>query len=103
MKRKLSDPYAHNSDLSYFRIDHLLGRNLIENLTVLRFSNLVFEPLWSHKYIRNVQVFLFKFPLYTMQSTFVLYKILTFYAGSVNHIYYRLSYPKTCVCMRQGN
>lgn len=28
----------------------------MENLTVLRFSNLVFEPLWSRKYIRNVQV-----------------------------------------------
>ncbi|XP_015570639.1 inactive glucose-6-phosphate 1-dehydrogenase 4, chloroplastic isoform X2 [Ricinus communis] len=41
-----------------YRIDHLLGRNLIENLTVLRFSNLVFEPLWSRTYIRNVQVLL---------------------------------------------
>lgn len=38
------------------RIDHMLGRNLIENLTVLRFSNLVFEPLWKRTYIRNVQV-----------------------------------------------
>jgi glucose-6-phosphate 1-dehydrogenase len=33
-----------------------LGKDLIENLTVLRFSNLVFEPLWSRTYIRNVQV-----------------------------------------------
>ncbi|KAF5175391.1 Glucose-6-phosphate 1-dehydrogenase [Thalictrum thalictroides] len=41
-----------------YRIDHLLGRNIIENLTVLRFSNLVFEPLWSRAYIRNVQVLL---------------------------------------------
>ncbi|XP_007031222.2 PREDICTED: glucose-6-phosphate 1-dehydrogenase 4, chloroplastic [Theobroma cacao] len=41
-----------------YRIDHLLGRNLIENLTVLRFSNLVFEPLWSRTYIHNVQVLL---------------------------------------------
>ncbi|KAL4202229.1 hypothetical protein AMTRI_Chr02g220040 [Amborella trichopoda] len=41
-----------------YRIDHLLGRDLIENLTVLRFSNLVFEPLWSRTYIRNVQVIL---------------------------------------------
>lgn len=41
-----------------YRIDHLLGRNLIENLTVLRFSNLVFEPLWSRTYIHNVQVIL---------------------------------------------
>ncbi|KAF3943463.1 hypothetical protein CMV_029985 [Castanea mollissima] len=41
-----------------YRIDHLLGRNLIENLTVLRFANLVFQPLWSRTYIRNVQVIL---------------------------------------------
>ncbi|XP_068658717.1 inactive glucose-6-phosphate 1-dehydrogenase 4, chloroplastic [Aristolochia californica] len=39
-----------------YRIDHLLGKDLIENLTVLRFSNLVFEPLWCRTYIRNVQV-----------------------------------------------
>ncbi|KAI6668056.1 hypothetical protein NL676_036597 [Syzygium grande] len=30
-----------------FRIDHYLGKELVENLSVLRFSNLVFEPLWS--------------------------------------------------------
>ena len=39
-----------------FRIDHYLGKELIENLTVLRFSNLIFEPLWCRDYIRNVQV-----------------------------------------------
>lgn len=37
------------------RIDHYLGKELVENLSVLRFSNLVFEPLWSRQYIRNVQ------------------------------------------------
>lgn len=31
------------------------GKELIEDLTVLRFANLVFEPLWSRQYIRNVQ------------------------------------------------
>lgn len=39
-----------------FRIDHYLGKELIENLTVLRFANLIFEPLWCRQYIRNVQV-----------------------------------------------
>ncbi|WVZ84219.1 hypothetical protein U9M48_031273 [Paspalum notatum var. saurae] len=39
-----------------FRIDHYLGKELVENLSVLRFSNLVFEPLWSRQYIRNVQI-----------------------------------------------
>ncbi|KAK1396143.1 Glucose-6-phosphate 1-dehydrogenase [Heracleum sosnowskyi] len=38
-----------------FRIDHYLGKEIVENLSVLRFSNLVFEPLWSRNYIRNVQ------------------------------------------------
>lgn len=28
----------------------------MENLSVLRFSNLIFEPLWSRQYIRNVQL-----------------------------------------------
>ncbi|KAK9139113.1 hypothetical protein Scep_008794 [Stephania cephalantha] len=41
-----------------YRIDHLLGKNIIENITVLRFSNLVFEPLWCRAYIRSVQVIL---------------------------------------------
>ena len=41
-----------------YRIDHYLGKELVENLSVLRFSNLIFEPLWSRQYIRNVQ-FLF--------------------------------------------
>ncbi|KAJ9563862.1 hypothetical protein OSB04_009022 [Centaurea solstitialis] len=38
-----------------FRIDHYLGKELVENLSVLRFSNLIFEPLWSRQYIKNVQ------------------------------------------------
>ncbi|KAA8526617.1 hypothetical protein F0562_008180 [Nyssa sinensis] len=42
--------------LLLFRIDHYLGKELVENLSVLRFSNLVFEPLWSRNYIRNVQL-----------------------------------------------
>ncbi|KAL4279147.1 hypothetical protein GQ457_03G007080 [Hibiscus cannabinus] len=39
-----------------FRIDHYLGKELVENLSVLRFANLIFEPLWSRRYIRNVQL-----------------------------------------------
>ena len=46
----------HISEDATYRIDHYLGKELIENLTVLRFANLVFEPLWSRNYIRAVQV-----------------------------------------------
>lgn len=46
----------HLAEDQIFRIDHYLGKELVENLSVLRFSNLVFEPLWSRNYIRNVQL-----------------------------------------------
>ncbi|GBF96382.1 hypothetical protein Rsub_09181 [Raphidocelis subcapitata] len=55
--RELADGLSrHLSEDQIYRIDHYLGKELIENLTVLRFSNSVFEPLWSRQHIRNVQV-----------------------------------------------
>ena len=39
-----------------YRIDHYLGKEVIENLMVLRFANLIFEPIWNNMYIRNVQI-----------------------------------------------
>lgn len=39
-----------------YRIDHYLGKEVIQNLMVLRFANLVFEPLWRNLYIKNVQI-----------------------------------------------
>ena len=35
------------SEKQTYRIDHYLGKELIENLTVLRFSNIMFQPLWN--------------------------------------------------------
>jgi len=70
-------------DQSIVRIDHLLGRNLIENLTVLRFSNLVFEPLWSRTYIHNIQVILFKFEIHF--SFDFLLVITLFHSINVGH------------------
>ncbi len=39
-----------------YRMDHYLGKEVIQNLLVLRFANLVFEPLWNRNYIENVRV-----------------------------------------------
>jgi len=47
---------AELSEEQTYRIDHYLGKELIENLTVLRFSNIMFQPLWNRNYIRNVQI-----------------------------------------------
>lgn len=39
-----------------FRIDHYLGKETVQNLMVLRFGNMLFEPLWSQNYIDHVQI-----------------------------------------------
>ena len=44
------------SEDQIYRIDHYLGKELIDNLTVLRFSNIVFQSLWSRQHIKNVQI-----------------------------------------------
>ncbi len=39
-----------------FRIDHYLGKELVQNILVLRFANSIFEPLWNRATIDHVQV-----------------------------------------------
>lgn len=39
-----------------YRIDHYLGKEVIQNLMVLRFANLIFEPLWNRNNISHVRI-----------------------------------------------
>lgn len=39
-----------------YRIDHYLGKETVQNLLVFRFSNLIFESVWSHEFIDHVQI-----------------------------------------------
>jgi len=39
-----------------FRIDHYLGKETVQNLLALRFTNVLFEHLWDNKTIDNVQI-----------------------------------------------
>jgi glucose-6-phosphate 1-dehydrogenase len=39
-----------------FRIDHYLGKEMLQNILVIRFANTVFEPLWNNKYIDHIQI-----------------------------------------------
>lgn len=39
-----------------YRIDHYLGKEIVQNLMVLRFANLIFEPLWNKTYIESVRI-----------------------------------------------
>jgi glucose-6-phosphate 1-dehydrogenase len=37
-----------------YRIDHYLGKEMVQNLMVMRFANTVFEPLWNSNFIQCV-------------------------------------------------
>jgi glucose-6-phosphate 1-dehydrogenase len=39
-----------------FRIDHYLGKEVVQNLLVLRFANEIFEPLWCRTHIQHVHI-----------------------------------------------
>jgi glucose-6-phosphate 1-dehydrogenase len=39
-----------------YRIDHYLGKETVQNLLVLRFSNGIFEPIWNRRYVDHVQI-----------------------------------------------
>ncbi|KMY43888.1 glucose-6-phosphate dehydrogenase [Bacillus sp. FJAT-27916] len=39
-----------------YRIDHYLGKEMVQNIEVIRFANAFFEPLWNNHYIANIQI-----------------------------------------------
>jgi glucose-6-phosphate 1-dehydrogenase len=39
-----------------YRIDHYLGKDTVQNILALRFSNGIFEPLWNQHYVDHVQI-----------------------------------------------
>jgi glucose-6-phosphate 1-dehydrogenase len=39
-----------------FRIDHYLGKETVQNIMAFRFSNRLWEPLWSEQHIDHVQL-----------------------------------------------
>ena len=44
------------SEEEVYRIDHYLGKEMVQNLMVLRFANAIFEPLWNREHISTVQI-----------------------------------------------
>ena len=39
-----------------FRIDHYLGKDTVQNILALRFSNMLFAPIWNSLYIDHIQI-----------------------------------------------
>ena len=46
----------HFQEHQIFRIDHYLTKELVGNIALVRFTNIVFEPLWNNRYIDQVQI-----------------------------------------------
>lgn len=47
-------------DEQIFRIDHYLAKETVQNILAFRFSNILFEPLWSREYIERVEISLWE-------------------------------------------
>jgi glucose-6-phosphate 1-dehydrogenase len=39
-----------------FRIDHYLGKELVGNIALVRFTNRIFEPLWNKNHIESIHI-----------------------------------------------
>ena len=49
----IADVFAEDQ---VYRIDHYLGKETVQNLSVFRFGNGLFEPIWNRRYIDSVQI-----------------------------------------------
>ena len=55
--RKINDAVgAIFAEEQIYRIDHYLGKEMVQNLLALRFGNTLLEPVWSRSYVRDVQI-----------------------------------------------
>jgi glucose-6-phosphate 1-dehydrogenase len=48
--------WEHFDEKEIFRIDHYLGKETVQNMNALRFSNGIFEPIWNRQFIDHVQI-----------------------------------------------
>ncbi len=55
--RTLSRQITHTfGEENVYRIDHYLGKEMLQNIMVIRFANAFFEPIWNNKYVDHVQI-----------------------------------------------
>jgi len=53
LNNKIVDAFTEDNT---YRIDHYLGKEMLQNIMVIRFANSLYEPSWNHNYIKQVQI-----------------------------------------------
>ncbi|MFB5265233.1 glucose-6-phosphate dehydrogenase [Paenibacillus enshidis] len=53
LNEKLSKAFAEDE---IYRIDHYLGKPMVQNLEALKFANPFLQDVWNHDYVANVQI-----------------------------------------------
>jgi glucose-6-phosphate 1-dehydrogenase len=53
LNNKILEVYPEKS---IYRIDHYLGKEMIQNIMVLRFANSIFDAVWNNRYVDNIQI-----------------------------------------------
>lgn len=48
--------WAYFDEKQIFRIDHYLGKEMIQNIMMVRFANRIFEEVWYNRTIKNVKI-----------------------------------------------
>ncbi len=53
LNQKITGVFAEKN---IYRIDHYLGKEMMQNIMVIRFANMLLEPLWNNQFIDNIQL-----------------------------------------------
>jgi glucose-6-phosphate 1-dehydrogenase len=53
-----------------YRVDHYLSKELVSSLTILRKSNVFFEPIWSNKYIERIEIVAYEIEILDHRAAF---------------------------------
>ena len=53
LNEALHDVFAEEQ---IYRIDHYLGKEVVQGILAFRFANTIFEPIWNQRYIDNIQI-----------------------------------------------
>ena len=48
--------HAHFKEHQFFRIDHYLAKETVQNILMFRFANSLFEPIWNRRYVDYVSI-----------------------------------------------